>query len=66
MNYKLTRYVSYKEKNNIIAVYSNFNLMFFKGDTAMWFKKIVNKENIDEIPKKYLEYLQRKEVIELD
>ena len=66
MNYKLTRYVSYKEKNNIIAVYSNFNLMFFKGDTAMWLKKIINKENIDEIPKKYLEYLQRKEVIELD
>lgn len=66
MGYKLTRYVSYKEKNNVIAVYSNFNLMFLKGNSAIWFKKIANNENLDDIPKKYFDYLQKKEVIVLD
>ena len=66
MSYKLTRYASYKKKNNIFAVYSNFNLMFFKGNTAIWFKNIISNENTDKIPKEYIEYLKKKEVIEID
>lgn len=66
MSYKLTRYASYLEKNNVLAVYSNFNLFFLKNETVEWFKKIINNEKIDEIPKDFINFLKDKEVIELD
>lgn len=66
MSYRLTRYASYLEKNNVLAVYSNFNLFFLKNETVEWFKKIINNEKIDEIPKDFINFLKDKEVIELD
>ena len=66
MSYKLTRYASYLEKNNIVAVYSNFNLFFLKNETVGWFKKIISSEKIDEIPKDFIKLLRDKEVRELD
>ncbi|MBO5349640.1 MAG: hypothetical protein J6A89_07485 [Clostridia bacterium] len=64
MKYKLTRYVSYLEKNEIIAVYSNFNLFFLKNEPALWFQKIVNNDETKDIPINFIKYLQEKEVIE--
>lgn len=64
-NYKLTRFVAYKEKNNIIAVYSNFNLLFLKDATAKWFKDILNRNESEKLPIKFMRYLKNKEVIEI-
>lgn len=63
--YELTRFVSYKEKDNVIAVYSNFNILFLKDDTVKWFKSIVNQKETNEIPISFYEYLIKKEVIEI-
>lgn len=64
-NYKLTRYVSFKEKNQVIAVYSNFDLIFLKNETAIWFKKLVNNEITKDIPISFYKYLIKKEVAEI-
>lgn len=64
-NYKTTRFVAYEEKNNIIVVYSNFNLIFLKDETAKWFKDILNKNEGEKLPIKFLRYLKNKEVIEI-
>ena len=61
--YELTRYVSYIEKNNIYAVYCNFNLYFFKGDTYKWFKDFLEFKNIENINKEFIKYLLDKEII---
>ena len=63
--YKITRFVSYKEKNNIIAVYSNFNLLFFKNETVKWIKNILYGKKTKEIPISFYKYLIKKEVIEI-
>ncbi len=60
--YKLTRYTSYIEKNNIYAVYCNFNLYFFKNDTYNWFKSIIDKEN-KKIDNEFINFLLDKEII---
>ena len=60
--YKLSRYVSYIEKDNIYAVYCNFNLYFFKGDTYKWFKDIILGRN-KKIDKEFLDFLLKKEII---
>lgn len=64
-NYKLTRFTSFIEKSNIIAVYSNFNMFFLKENTSLWFKQIVDKDLSSEIPLSFYNYLINKEVIEL-
>lgn len=64
-NYKLTRFVAYKEKNNIVAVYSNFNLLFLKDETAKWFNDILNRNKKEKLPIKFIRYLKNKEVIEI-
>lgn len=61
--YEVTRYVSYIEKNEIYAVYCNFNLYFFKGQTYNWFKSIIKKEKDLNIDKTFIEYLIEKEII---
>ena len=61
--YELTRFVNYKEKNNIYAVYCNFNLYFFKGITYKWFKDIIETKNIKEIDKDFIKFLLDKEII---
>lgn len=63
--YRLTRFVSYKEKNGVIALYSNFNILFLKDNTVKWFKNIVNQKETNEIPISFYEYLIKKEVIEI-
>ena len=60
--YKLTRFTSYLEKNNVYAVYVNFNLYFFIGDTYIWFKSIINNEN-KKIDKGFIDFLLNKEII---
>ena len=62
--YKLTRFVSYKEKNNIYAVYCNFNLYFFKGEPFKWFQDLIESKNIESIDKTFIKYLLDKEIIE--
>ena len=61
----MTRFVSYKEKNNIIALYSNFNLLFFKNETVKWLENIISGKNTTEIPISFYKYLIKKEVIEI-
>ena len=64
-NYRITRFVSYKEKNNIIALYSNLNLLFFKNETVKWLKDILYEKSTKEIPISFYKYLIKKEVIEI-
>lgn len=64
-NYRITRFVSYKEKNNIIALYSNLNLLFFKNETVKWLKEILYEKSTKEIPISFYKYLIKKEVIEI-
>ena len=61
--YELSRYVSYLEKNNVYSVYCNFNLYFFKGITYTWFKKIIDKENMQNIDNEFIDFLLKKEII---
>lgn len=63
--YKITRFVSYKEKDNVIAVYSNFNLLFFKNETEKWLNDIIYRKDTSEIPISFYRYLIKKEVIEI-
>ena len=62
--YKLSRFVSYIENNENIAIYANFNLIFLKEESKNWFYNIINKNNTNEIPVKFFNYLLEKEVIE--
>lgn len=64
--YKISRYTSCLQKNNTIAVYSNFDLMFLKNETVKWFNKIKDKKNMELIPYEFIQYLINKEVLELD
>lgn len=64
--YSISRYTSFMKKDNIYAVYCNFNLYFFKGDTYKWFDEIVSSHNIDKIDKEFLNFLLDKEIIFLD
>lgn len=61
--YKISRYVSYIEKNEVYAVYCNFNLYFFKGQTYKWFKSILKNEYILTIDRTFIDYLVEKEII---
>ena len=60
---KLSRFVSYIEKNNVYAVYCNFKLFFFKKITHKWFKQIINNTNIDKINDEFINYLLKNEII---
>lgn len=61
--YIIHRGVSFKEKNNIMAVYYNENLYFFKNTTVKWMEKIL-KNQFKDIPLKFLEYLCCEGIIE--
>ena len=61
--FKLSRFVSYIEKNNAYAVYCNFNLFFFKKTTYKWFKQIINNTDIDKINEDFISYLLKNEII---
>ena len=61
--YKVSRYVSVIEKNEVYALYCNFNLYFFKGITYKWLKLILNNDNTSEIDTTFIDYLVSKEII---
>lgn len=61
--YKLTRFVSYIEKNNILAVYCNFNLFFLKNDAYKALKSIINSDTPTEINEDFINWLLDKEII---
>lgn len=61
--YKISRYVSFIEKNEAYALYCNFNLYFFKGITYKWFKMILNNEDLSVIDSTFIDYLISKEII---
>lgn len=63
--YKLSRYTSYIEKNNIYAVYCNFNLYFFKGKTYQMFKKVLENNPKNRIDKDFIQFLREKEILVL-
>jgi hypothetical protein len=52
------------EKDGIMALYVNFNLIFFKNDTVKWLKQIINHESSKDIPSDFIEYLKKMEIIE--
>ena len=62
--YKLKKSVNYIENDENIAIYANPDLIFLKDETKMWFKEIINCKNDENIPKKFINYLLAKEVIE--
>ena len=64
--YKISRLTSFSKKENEIAVYVNFDLLFFKNQSAKWFMDIVNRVDLDEIPVDFIQYLLKKEVIEIE
>ena len=61
--YKLSRYTSYIEKNNIYAVYCNFNLYFFKGETYQMFHKVLENNPKNKINKEFIDFLIEKEIL---
>ena len=60
--YRLNHNVSFKEKGKVVAVYYRFSFYFFKNESMIWLKKIIDGQ-IDEIPKSFLQYLERKKII---
>lgn len=64
-SYQLKKSANYIEKEDSIAIYTNPDLIFLKEEPRNWFKRIIHHEEILDIPQKFVNYLLKKEVIEV-
>lgn len=64
LNYRLKKSANYIENEKNIAIYTNPDLIFLKDEPREWFKQIINNENTENIPQKFIDYLVKKDVIE--
>lgn len=62
--YKLRKSANYIENEEGIALYTNPDLIFLKDKTKDWFKTIINRENILDVPQNFIAYLIKKDAIE--
>lgn len=63
--YRLKKSANYIENENSIALYANPDLIFLNDKPRSWFKRIINQEEISDIPQKFVNYLLEKDVIEV-
>lgn len=63
-NYSLKKSANYIENDESLAIYTNPDLIFLKGETRDWFKEIINHKKDSRIPQKFVEYLIGKGAIE--
>ena len=58
--YKINRWVSWKEKNDKIVLYNDFNYYFFEKEPMQWLNSLIKGErNQNEIPNDFIEYLRK-------
>lgn len=62
--YNLKKSANYIENEENLAIYTNPDLIFLKGETKNWFKEIIEHKKDSNIPQKFLEYLLNKDAIE--
>ena len=62
--YCLRKSANYIENNENIAIYTNPDLIFLKGEPRAWFKQIIGHGELSKVPQKFINYLMQKEVIE--
>ena len=62
--YILKKSVNYIENEQCMAIYANPDLIFLKDEPRNWFMQIINHKKIIDIPKKFINYLLKKEIIE--
>lgn len=63
-SYTIKKSANYITKGDSTAIYANPDLIVLNNETNKWFNQILNKEDISNIPQKFIDYLIRKEVIE--
>ena len=63
-SYNLKKSANYIENEQSMAIYANPDLIFLKDEPRNWFTQIINHEKISNIPKKFIDYLLKKEIIE--
>lgn len=64
-SYTLKKSANFINKENSTAIYTNPDLIVLKDETNKWFNRIINKQDISDIPQKFIDYLIRKEVLEV-
>lgn len=62
--YEISNKVAYINKNNIFAIYINYNLYFFKGISYKYFNSITLGE-FENIPKSFIDFLIKKRILEV-
>lgn len=62
--YNLKRSANYIENEQCMAIYANPDLIFLKDEPRNWFMQIINHKKISDIPRKFIDYLLKKDVIE--
>ena len=63
-SYNLKKSANYIENEQSMAIYANLDLIFLKDEPRNWFTQIINHEKISNIPKNFIDYLLKKEIIE--
>ena len=63
-SYNLKKSANYIENEQYMAIYANPDLIFLKDEPRNWFMQIINHKKIIDIPKKFIDYLLKKEIIE--
>ena len=63
-SYNLKKSANYIENEQSMAIYANPDLIFLKDEPRNWFTQIINHEKISNIPKNFIDYLLKKEIIE--
>ena len=63
-SYNLKKSASYIENEQSMAIYANPDLIFLKDEPRNWFTQIINHKIISDIPKNFIDYLLKKEIIE--
>ena len=63
-SYNLKKSANYIENEQSMAIYANPDLIFLKDEPQNWFTQIINHEKISNIPKNFIDYLLKKEIIE--
>ena len=63
-SYNLKKSANYIENKQYMAIYANPDLIFLKDEPRNWFMQIINHKKIIDIPKKFIDYLLKKEIIE--
>ena len=68
LNMRLNPGVSYREKNAVFVFYYDFNYWFFSGEAGklvgLLLKKISTGEELDDLPKSFLDYCKSKQILE--